>query len=252
MILHFIKTRFYILHFCVIVLVCLCLSSCMNVMQDTFKNSSNYTIKYAYVQSDKIFLEEVKEIAKMLPKKETFSMAINELQELNDSYKIANIPELNIAFTCGFNKQYVKTLQSLLTTRKYPCDGEIAGYTLQSFTKNPYKKYYGEKFANVQNQEQFLFFYTKDFKHVKSKEDLKTTLQSIISNIASNANAIYDLRELKHYAFMNGIIESYDDFYKLVAQYEVKCQGLLFSTTLDEIIAQRDLQCKKITHIKAK
>ncbi len=252
MILHFIKTKFYILHFCVIFLACLCLSSCMNVMQDTFKNSSNYTIKYAYVQNDKIFLEEVKGIAKMLPKKETFSIAINELQELSDSYKAAKIPDLNITFTCGFNKQYVKTLQSLLTTRKYPCDGEIAGYTLQSFTKNPYKKYYGEKFANVQNKEQFLFRYTKDFGNVKSKEDLKNALQSIISNITSNANAMYDLRDLKHYAFMNGIIESYDDFYGLIVQYEVKCQDSLFSTTLDKVIAQRDLQCKKITHIKVK
>ncbi len=250
MILHYVKTSICILRFCLIVLMCLYFNACMNVMQDAFKSSSSYTIKYAYVQNDKIFLEEVKEIAKLLPKKETFSVAINELQELSDSYKLARIPELSITFTCAFNKHYEQTLQSLLTTRKYPCDNELAGYTLHSSTKNPYKKYYGEKFANIQNKEQFLFQYTKNYENIQSKADLENAIQAILANIKSNSNIMYDLRELKHYAFIKGIVGSYDDFYMLISQYEIKCQGMLFSITLDKAIMQRDLQCKKITHIQ--
>lgn len=250
MILSYKQAIFKILYCFVICVAALCFVSCVNVMQDVFKGSSNYTLKYAHVQNDKIFLEEVKEIAKSLPYKSTFSSSLNDLQELSDSYKLKKIPDEKITFTCAFNKQYDVTLQTLLTTRKYPCDNEQAGYTLHSFTKNPYKDYYGNKFENIQNKEQFLLRYTKDFNAIQTKEALQETINSMITQIDSNDNIVYDLRELKHYAFMQGIIPTYEAFYKLLESYEVKCKGSLFNTTLDKVIMQQNLQCKKIKYVK--
>lgn len=243
------KVFFNILYFCIF---CASLSfiSCSNVMQDAFKSSPNYTLKYSHVQNDKMFFEEIKEIAKLLPNKATFSNSLNDLQELGDSYKLTKIPDEKITFTCAFNSQYNITLRTLLSTRNYPCDNEQAGYTLQNFTKNPYKYYYGKKFENVQNKEQFLLQYTKSFSDIKTKEELQRAIDSIIANMVSNDNAVYDLRELKHYAFMQGIIPTYEAFYKLLDQYLVKCQGSLFNTTLDKVIMQQDLQCKKIKYVK--
>ncbi len=240
------------LRFCVLCGIMLLYNACTNVMQDTFKSSPNYTKKYTHVQNDKIFFEEVKEIAQFLPYKETFSSALNNLQELSDSYKAVKIPETTITFTCAFRKQYVTTLTTLLITRKYPCDNEQAGYTLQSFTKNPYKEYYGQKFANIQNEGQFLLYYTKDFNTVQTQEDLQEKIKSILMQTDSNSNAIYDLKELKHYAFMHGIVPSYEAFYMLLTQYEVKCQGALFAMPLDKILRHYDLQCKKVKYVKIK
>ncbi len=227
------------------------LSACVQTMQDTFKSSKSYALKYSHVSNQKMFMEELNEIIQYLPNKKTFANALNNLQELIDSKPDIKLPNRTITFICAFNKKQEAKLQDLLKTRRYPCDMDYAGYTLKPFTNTPYKEFYGSRFQNTQNKEQFILTYTKVFSHVTDIEGIKHAIQKIYDNMDSNKNAIYELRELKHYSFNQGIINSYNEFYGLLKGYNIKCSNSLFVTTLDKAVMQQDLACKSAKKVKA-
>ncbi len=233
-----------IVNFMLYFLMIIWFSACSQIIQDTLKNSKNYTLKYSHVTNEKIFLEEANELIELLPYKETFASSLNNLQELIDSMSNINIPDKTITFTCAFNVKQHQKLTNLLKTRKYPCDMEYAGYTIKSLTNKPYKELYGKKFEDIQNKEQFLLRYTKEFSNITNIDEVLKTIEKIYNDLNSNDNAIYDLRELKHYAFNHGIIKSYKQFYDLLTKYSIKCKNSLFETTLDKVVMQQNLTCK--------
>lgn len=214
---------------CTIIIIC---SGCWQVMDSVFKNPTNYGVKYAHVQNEKVFQQEMNDIIARITSSDF--TAVNDLIELRDTthFQIVN---REITIDCR-NFSHKTDIDTILSTKRNPCNNQQIGSNVD-LVKHPYKEFYGRKFENIENKEQFLLLYTQSFDTITNKVEMKKELEKLYGEINYESNALYDLQELKYYAFNKHIIHSYDEFYTLANHYKVKCQGfLLFEKKLGNIL----------------
>ncbi|RDU66240.1 hypothetical protein CQA53_04305 [Helicobacter didelphidarum] len=208
-----------ILSYCVYCILLFTFSGCFFLFQNntTSYENKNYGIKYSYVQTKEFFDEEVKQLVSNLENSgETylgdFINSINELRFISPQYNLGNF---HVTIKCTGIKNFTKNIQDLLFERVNPCnDAGIITPKIPNTTM-PYQFYFGKRYENIQNKEQFLAQYTTRYNHIQTINEVQDEIDTLYMQIDYGNNALFDLQELKHYAFKKGIITSYHDFYNM-------------------------------------
>ena len=133
------------LKLCCICTIIIIFSGCWQVMDSVFKNPTNYGVKYAHVQNEKVFQQEMNDIIARITSSDF--TAVNDLIELRDTthFQIVN---REITIDCR-NFSHKTDIDTILSTKRNPCNNQQIGSSVD-FAKYPYKEFYGRKFENIE------------------------------------------------------------------------------------------------------